>query len=103
MIEIYHANFSYGRDSQALVDVSLKIDKGEFAFISGPSGAGKTTLLKVLFAQERISSGQILVSGRNITRIASRAKAEYRRNVGVVFQDYKLLNDRSAFKNIAFA
>lgn len=100
---MYHAYFSYGRESQALRDVSMKADKGEFIFISGPSGAGKTTLLKLLFGQEKVTSGQILVGGRNITRLPSRKKAEFRRNIGVVFQDYKLLNDRSAIRNVSFA
>jgi cell division transport system ATP-binding protein len=102
MIELFHITKRYTRDSQALTDVNLKVDKGEFVFITGASGAGKTTLLKHLFAAERPTAGQILIDGRNITRIKDRDIPKLRRNIGVVFQDFKLINHWTVFQNVAF-
>ena len=86
-----------------MVDVNLKMEKGEFVFVTGPSGAGKTTLIKLIFGAERATGGQVLVAGRNLNRIKHNNVAYLRRNVGVVFQDFKLLNNRTAFENLAFA
>jgi len=102
MIELYHVSKRYARDSQALTDVNLKVDKGEFIFITGASGAGKTTLLKLLFAAERPSSGQILVDGKNISRLPERETPRLRRKIGVVFQDFKLITHWTVFQNVAF-
>ncbi len=79
------------------------VDKGEFVFLTGSSGAGKTTLLKLLFCAERATKGQILVNGRNIARIRESSIPYLRRNIGVVFQDFKLLNNRTVFENVALA
>ena len=90
MIQFFHVYKQY-RDQPALIDVSLDVEKGEFVFLTGPSGAGKTTLLKLIFCAERTQRGQILVNGRNIARIRESAIPYLRRNIGVVFQDFKLL------------
>lgn len=102
MIEMFHVYKTYQKDTPALNDVSLKIDKGEFVFVTGPSGAGKTTLLKLLFAAERVTEGQILVFGKNITNYKESQIPILRRKIGVVFQDFKLLMDRTVFDNIAY-
>lgn len=102
MIELYHVSKQYERDIVALSDINLKIKKGEFSYITGPSGAGKTTFLKMLFAAERPSSGQILIAGRNISRIRPRDIPYLRRQIGVVFQDFKLINHWTVFQNVAF-
>jgi cell division transport system ATP-binding protein len=101
MIQCFHVYKAYGRDVEALVDINLHIQKGEFVFIAGPSGAGKTTLLRLIFRDELPTSGQILVNGRNVVRLPERAIPHLRRNIGVIFQDFKLLRDRSAFDNLA--
>ena len=103
MIQLFHVSKSYGSDAHALMDVSLEIDKGEFVFLTGPSGAGKSTLLKLIFCAERPSSGQLLVHGRNIGRLKRRAIPFLRRNMGVVFQDFKLLPRRTVQDNVAVA
>ncbi len=100
MIQFFHVYKQY-RDQPALTDVSLEVDKGEFVFLTGPSGAGKTTLLKLVFCAERAHRGQILVNGRNIARIRDSAVPYLRRNIGVVFQDFKLLPAASVFENVA--
>ncbi len=102
MIQLYHVSKVYERDVTALKDVSLKVDKGEFVFLTGASGAGKTTLLKLLFAAEKPSSGQILVHGRNVSRIKSSKIPHLRREIGVVFQDFKLIHQWTVFRNVAF-
>ncbi len=102
MIQLYNVSKAYQRDQAALNDITLKISKGEFAYLTGPSGAGKSTLLKLLYCAERPSRGQILIEGRNITRYGA-AKIPYlRRSLGIVFQDFKLLNRRTIFENVAF-
>ncbi len=103
MIQLFHVYKSYGADAHALVDISLEIEKGELVFLTGPSGAGKSTLLKLVFCAERPSRGQILVGGRNVTRLAPRAVPQLRRNIGVVFQDFKLLPRRTVEENVAIA
>jgi cell division transport system ATP-binding protein len=102
MIELYHVSKAYERDSPALTDVSFKVDKGEFVYLTGPSGAGKTTLLKLLFAAEPVSDGQILVNGRNVNRISPRTIPALRRQIGVVFQDFKLIHHWTVYQNVAF-
>jgi cell division transport system ATP-binding protein len=101
MIQFFHVNKSYPPDQTALADISFKVEKGEFVCLTGPSGAGKTTLLKLIFCAERADDGQILVDGRNISRLGRRQTALLRRSIGVVFQDFKLLQNRSVFDNVA--
>lgn len=101
MIEMYHIYKAYQKDSIALEDINLKIEKGAFVLLTGPSGAGKSTLLKLISCQERATRGQILVSGRNIARIRNSSIPYLRRNTGIVFQDFKLLNNKSVLDNIA--
>ena len=102
MIQLFHVHKQY-RDQPALLDINLEVEKGEFVFLTGPSGAGKTTLLKLIFCAERVQRGQILVNGRNIARIRESAIPYLRRNIGVVFQDFKLLGAASVFENVALS
>lgn len=103
MIQLFDVTKVYSGGVIALKDLSLKVNKGEFVFISGASGAGKSTLLKILFGMERVTQGQLLVDGRNITRIPPREITRLRRMTGFVFQDFKLLNTRTALDNVALA
>ncbi len=101
MIQFFHVSKTYARDIEALSDITLSVQKGEFVVLTGPSGAGKTTLLRLIFRDELPSSGQILVNGRNVVKLPGRAVPHLRRSIGVVFQDFKLLHDRSIFDNLA--
>jgi cell division transport system ATP-binding protein len=101
MIQMYHVYKTYGKDLEALIDVNLHIRKGECVFLAGPSGAGKSTLLRLIFRDELPTSGQILVNGRNVVRMKSRAVPHLRRTLGIVFQDFKLLRDRTVEANLA--
>ncbi len=91
--------FTGGRD--ALNGVSLTLEAGEMAFLTGRSGAGKSTLLKLIALLERPSQGQVVINGRNTTSLSRRQIPAFRRGMGIVFQDHKLLNDRSVFENVA--
>lgn len=102
MIQIYNLTKSYQKDTSALIDLTLRIPKGDFVYITGPSGAGKSTLLKLLYAAEKPSRGQILIDGKNLTRMTMKKVALVRRRLGIVFQDFKLINTRSIFENVAF-
>lgn len=101
MIQLYNVNKAYGRDAAALADVTFKIGKGEFVYLTGPSGAGKSTLLKLLYGAERPSRGQILINGMQLARLQRGGIARLRRLLGVVFQDFKLIHSRSVFENVA--
>ena len=102
MIEFIHVSKKYG--THAIInDVSFFIDRGEFVTLVGPSGSGKSTLIKLLIAEEKPSGGQIVVAGRDITTLSSRELPFYRRKIGVVFQDYKLLQHKTVAENVAFA
>lgn len=103
MIQLYNVTKRYSRDSVAVNDLSVKIEKSEFVYVTGASGAGKTTFLRMLYAAERPTRGQILIDGQNVTRIRSHQVPYLRRKIGVVFQDFKLLQSRSVFENVAFA
>ncbi len=103
MIQLFHVYKHYLKGSAALEDISLQVEKGEFAFITGPSGAGKSTLLKLMFLAEMPTKGQIIINGYNITRLKRSAVPFLRRNIGVVFQDFKLLYDRTVFDNVALS
>ena len=100
---MFHVSKYYDKNYPALRDISLEINKGEFVFVMGPSGAGKSTLLKLIFCAERADEGQILIQGRNIARLSDSKIPYLRRNLGVVFQDYKLLQSRTIYENIAFS
>jgi len=101
MIELYHVNKDYGRAHQALIDVSLEVEKGDFVFLTGASGAGKTTLLRLLFRQELATSGKIVVDGMNVSTLSIASVPRLRRRLGVVFQDFKLLPRRTVFENVS--
>ncbi len=101
MIQMFHVYKTYGRDVEALVDVSLRVEKGEFAILAGPSGAGKTTLLRLIYRDELPTGGQILVNGRNVVKLPARHIPYLRRSIGVIFQDFKLLKDRTVHENLA--
>jgi cell division transport system ATP-binding protein len=103
MISLQHVTKTYRNDVTALEDVSVEIDKGEFVFVVGPSGSGKSTMIRLLLKQEEASHGQVFVAGKNLARITSFKVPHLRRNIGTVFQDYKLLQDKTAFENVAFA
>ena len=103
MIETQSVAKTYGRGMYALRDLTLKIDKGEFAFLTGPSGAGKSTLLRLLLLQERPSEGEIIVGGRNLAALTRDEVQAYRRTVGFVFQDFKLIATKTVFENVSFA
>lgn len=103
MIRVFDVYKTYDKHTSALAALSLHVDQGEMVFLTGPSGAGKTTLLRLLYGAERPERGQIIVNGRNIARLQRRHLPDLRRSLGLVFQDFKLLPDRTAFDNIAFA
>ncbi|MEE8185682.1 MAG: cell division ATP-binding protein FtsE [Thermodesulfobacteriota bacterium] len=103
MIQMFHVYKNYEGSLTALSDITLKVDKGEFIFITGPSGAGKTTLLKLIFGTETPTEGQIIVDGRNQSRIDSKHIAYLRKKMGFVFQDFKLLPKRTVYENVALA
>ena len=103
MIQLYNVTKKYSSDSVAVKDLTLQIGKGEFVYITGASGAGKTTFLRMLYAAEKPTRGQILVNKKNITRIRGPQIPYLRRTIGVVFQDFKLLQSRTVYENVAFA
>lgn len=102
MIRLYHVVKSYG-DRDALRDVSFQVEKGEMVYLTGPSGAGKSTLLKLLYGAERPTSGKVLIGGTDISQLPAGNLPMIRRNVGVVFQDFKLLPMRTVAANVALA
>jgi cell division transport system ATP-binding protein len=103
MIQFSHVTKTYGGGSEALSDVSVFIDKGEFVFLTGASGAGKTTLLKHIYMEERPSSGQVFSCGYDSKYIKRKNIPHLRRKLGIIFQDFRLLHDRDVFENVAFA
>ena len=103
MISIKNANKAYTRKNKVLDDVSLEIEAGEFVSIVGQSGAGKTTLVKILIGEERLDSGRVVVGEWDITKISKREVPYLRRQIGVIFQDFKLLPKKTLAENVAFA
>ena len=103
MIRFTSVSKSYPRTGTAVDNVSLHIGRGEFVFFTGPSGAGKTTLLKMVYMEERPSSGEVKVSGTSSATAGDRDVAKLRRKLGIVFQDFRLLDNRTAEQNVAFA
>jgi len=102
ILSLSRVNKRYPGGFEALRDVSFGIDGGEMVFITGHSGAGKTTLLKLLPGIERATSGTLLINGQNVGALGNRALPHLRRSLGLVFQDQKLLHDRSVFENVMF-
>jgi cell division transport system ATP-binding protein len=92
----------YGRGVYALRDLNLRVDKGDFVFLTGPSGAGKSTLLRLLLRQDVPSQGQLVVGGRNLATLSPTQVQSYRRSLGFVFQDFKLLPNKTVLENVAF-
>ena len=105
MIRFDHVTKIYPRAGEhaAIRNVSFRVNKGEFVFLTGPSGAGKSTLLKMLYMDERPTSGEVRISGYSSSEIKQREVAPLRRRLGIIFQDFRLLEDRTAEQNVAFA
>jgi len=104
MIEFYHVTKRFPEDNiTALSDINFKLEKGDFYYILGPSGAGKTTLMRLLYRDILPTKGQILVNNRNIGTLPEKKVPDLRRRIGVVFQDFKLLNDRNVYENVALS
>ena len=103
MIKLEHVSKSYSAGIPALNDVSLNIEEGEFVFVVGDSGSGKSTLIKLLLKELEPTEGTITISGRKLNKIRRRQIPKFRRNIGVVFQDFRLLKDRNIYDNVAFA
>lgn len=103
MIQLVHVSKIYAPGIRALINVNVKIDRGEFVFLTGPSGAGKTTLLKLLFRQEEPSAGQVVIADKNVSHLNARGVARLRQKLGLVFQEFKLLPGLTALENVALA
>ncbi len=101
MIQLHNVTLAYQQDASALNNITLKIGKGEFVFLTGPSGAGKTSLLRLLYRALTPNRGQVLIDGQNITHMSPSQIPLLRRSIGVVFQDFKLLQNRTVFENVA--
>ena len=103
MIQFKNVSMIYSNGSRALTDVSFNIENGDFVFVVGPSGAGKSTLIKLLIKEIEPSEGEIIVAGRKLNEMKKKEIPYYRRNIGVVFQDFRLLPDKTVYENVAFA
>jgi cell division transport system ATP-binding protein len=103
MITLQQVTKSYPPDQTALRAIDLRVREGDFLFVAGASGAGKSTLLRMLYAAERPTSGEVVVAGRNLTALNESGMAALRREIGVIFQDYKLLPRRTVVDNVAFS
>lgn len=101
MIEFYHVSKQYVKNVWVLNDITFSIKKGDFIFLTGVSGAGKTTLLKLIYKDEIPSKGQILINSNNIGLIRNKEVYKLRRDIGIIFQDFKLLNNRTIYENVA--
>src|SRR5919198_5630963 len=102
MISLQHVTKTYRNGVTALEDVSLEIEKGEFVFVVGPSGSGKSTTIRLLLKEEEPTKGQVFVAGKHLAKVNTWNVPKLRRNIGTVFQDYKLLQDKTVFENVAF-
>lgn len=103
MIEFQNVTKKYPNNTVALDDVSLRIDDGEFVFIVGSSGAGKSTLIKLMLREETANSGVVKVNGKNLGKMARYKIPKFRRSIGIVFQDFRLIPNMSAYDNVAFS
>ncbi|MEO0432070.1 MAG: cell division ATP-binding protein FtsE [Cyanobacteria bacterium J06656_5] len=102
LVTLAGVNKTYDNGSQALKNLNLTVKKGDFLFVTGPSGAGKSTLLKLLYGQERATSGDIIVDEQNLAKLKGNRLAMLRRRIGIVFQDYKLIPRRTVAENVSF-
>jgi len=102
VIETHHLSKVYSRGLYALRDLTLTIEKAEFVFLTGPSGAGKSTFLRLLLLQEKPSEGEVFVNGQNLATLNRSEIQEYRRGIGFIFQDFKLIPSRTVLENISF-
>jgi cell division transport system ATP-binding protein len=102
MIETHGLGKAYGEGIYGLRDVSINIDKGQFVSLTGPSGAGKSTLLRLLLLEQRPTEGTAIVNGRILVRMSRDEVQTYRRSVGFVFQDFKLIPTKTVFENVSF-
>ncbi len=103
MISLQRVTKTYRNGVTALEDVTVDVEKGEFVFIVGQSGSGKSTMIRLLLKEEEATKGEVFVAGKNLARVSSWNVPKLRRNIGTVFQDYKLLTDKTVFENVAFA
>lgn len=103
MITLENVSKSYSTGVPAIKNISFHIEKGEFVFIVGPSGSGKSTLIKLLLKELEPTEGEIIINDKNLSRLKRRNIPKFRRDIGVVFQDFRLLADRNVYENIAFA
>ena len=104
LISLEHVSKVYPKGTRpALDDINLDIDRGDFVFLVGASGSGKTTLLSLLLREEEATDGEIRVAGNDLRRLSARQVPHYRRQIGFIFQDYKLLNNKTVWENVAFA
>lgn len=104
LIELKRVSKSYNSCTQpAVADLSLQVNRGEFVFLVGPSGAGKSTLIKLVFREQTPSSGQITFEGRDLSSLKQKELLRHRRRIGMVFQDYRLLKQKTVYENVAFA
>ncbi|KIL35208.1 cell division protein FtsE [Gordoniibacillus kamchatkensis] len=103
MIEMHDVWKTYADGTEALRGISIKVNPGDFVYVVGPSGAGKSTFMKLMYREERPTKGQIFVNGFNLERLKQRKIPYVRRNIGVIFQDYRLLPKLTVFENVAFA
>ena len=103
MIDLENVTKSYDKGLPAVSHATLHVDKGEFVFVVGSSGSGKSTLIKLLLKELDATSGSIVVNGQKLDNMKRRKIAKYRRKLGVVFQDFRLLKDRNVYENVAFA
>jgi cell division transport system ATP-binding protein len=101
MISFEHVSKRYPSGNHALLDVNFRLAEGEMAFLTGHSGAGKSTLLKLILMLEQSSRGQVIVNGRNLSQTPMKKAPEVRRGIGAIFQDHKLLSDKTVFDNVA--
>ena len=103
MIELINTSKSYDNGTRALQDIDLKIEDGEFVFLVGPSGSGKSTIIKLITGEMKATSGTVMVNGYNVGRIRRRAVPHLRRTLGVIFQDFRLIANKTVYENVAFA
>ena len=103
MIDLIYVSFSYDNGTEALHNVNLRVDNGEFAFIVGSSGAGKSSIIKLLLRETQATEGTVIVNGYNLNRMKSSQIPKFRRSIGVVFQDFRLIPNMTVYDNVAFS